>query len=62
MKQFFSCFLCGMIVYEAYLGERHIHIPESQYPTTPPVSSFYFVGTATINTAVSVTLTTPRAR
>jgi hypothetical protein len=50
MKKIFYCILCSVIVYEAYLGERHTHAPEQQYSTNPPVSSAYLVSSASIGT------------
>jgi len=52
MKNFFFCFLCGVIVYEAYLGDRHIHAPEQAYPTNPPISSPYLVSSGSVSTHV----------
>jgi hypothetical protein len=42
-------FLCGVIIYESYMGERHIHIPEQIYQTTPIQRFSPIVGTATVS-------------
>jgi len=50
MNKIFFCIVCGLILYESFIGEPHIHIPEHFYQTTPIQRFSPIVGTASVPT------------
>lgn len=48
MKNFFFCILCSVIIYESYLGEHHIHLPEQSHKVPQnQITPSYFISNGT---------------